>query len=195
MTTSEGTATPAERPAAEAETAPGSELSPKAAAARDTQERAPLTGRIAAPDDVGQLEQEIERTREHLGEMVQELAARMDPKSLARTKAAEVTGSVKSTTIQVRENAAARAESVRSQVLSQFATARQKAISASATGTDQLRGHVAAVGAPVWKAAPEPVRRAVTKGASTAREQWMPLAVTAGVLIVGYLAFRRWRGR
>ncbi len=150
---------------------------------------------MAAPDDAGQLEQEIERTREHLGETVQELAARMDLKSVARAKAAEVTGRVKSTTVQVRENGAARAESVRSQVVGQFATARQKAISAGATGKDQLRGQVAAVGAPVWEATPEPVRRAVTKGASTARERWMPLTVAAGVLIVGYLALRQWRRR
>ena len=184
MTTSEGTATPAGRPAAEAETATGGELSPKATAAGDAQDGAPLTGRIATPDDPGQLEREIERTREHLAETVQELAARVDVKSVARAKVAEV-----------RENAVARAESVRSQVLDQFTTARQKAISAGTTRKDQLRGQVAAVGAPVRKATPEPVRRAVTKGASTAREQWMPLAATAAVLIVGYLALRRWRAR
>jgi hypothetical protein len=35
----------------------------------------------------------------------------------------------------------------------------------------------------------------VTKGASGARDRWVPLAVVAGVLFVGYLALRKWNGR
>jgi Protein of unknown function (DUF3618) len=37
-----------------------------------------------------ELEQEIERTREHLGEMVDELAGRADVKARARARAAEL---------------------------------------------------------------------------------------------------------
>jgi hypothetical protein len=195
MTTSQGTGKPAEQPA-EAEAAPGTELSPRAAADGDAQETAPLTGRIAAaPDNQKQLEAEIERTREQLGETVQELVARVDVKSRARAKAAELTGAMKSTTLQARQNAAARAGSVRGQVADKTASARQKAMSASGTGKDQFRSRVAAVGGPVWEATPDQVRQAVTKGANGARERWMPIAVAAGVLIVGYLAIRRWNGR
>jgi Protein of unknown function (DUF3618) len=196
MTTSQGTGKPAERPAAEAEAVPGTELSPRAAADADAQEAAPLAGSIAAaPDDPQQLEAEIERTREQLGMTVQELVARADVKSRARAKAAELTGKLRDTTVQARQNAAARAGNARSQVVGKTAAARQKAISAGAARTDQLRSRAAAVGAPVWEATPEQVRRAVTKGASGARERWMPLAVGAGVLIVGYLALRQWRRR
>ena len=53
----------------------------------------------------------------------------------------------------------------------------------------------AAAGTPVWQASPEPVRQAVAKGASSARQRRAPLAVAAGVLIVGYLAIRWWRKR
>jgi hypothetical protein len=181
MTTSQGTGKPAERPAGESEAVPGTQLSRRAAADADGEEMATLTGSVAPiPDDPQQLEAEIERTREQLGETIQELVARTDVKSLARVKAAELTGSVRNTTVQARQNAAARAASARSQVADKMAAVRNRA---------------AAVGAPVWEATPEPVRRAVTKGASGARERWIPLAAAAGVLIAGYLTFRQLKTR
>jgi hypothetical protein len=74
---------------------------------------APLTGEVTAPPpDARQLEAEIERTREQLGETVQELVFRVDLKSRAQAKAAAVSGKVKDTTAQVRDNAAARAKDV-----------------------------------------------------------------------------------
>jgi hypothetical protein len=159
-------------------------------------ETAPLTGRVVAPaDDPRQLEAEIERTRAELGETVQELAARVDVKSRARAKATQLSGRVKTSTVQARKNAVARAGSVRTQVAGKTGGARQKAISAGAGGRDQLRNRAAAVGAPVWQATPEPVRRTVTKGAKSARERWIPLAAAAGVFIVGYLAIRQWSKR
>ncbi len=168
MSTSQGTGNPAERPAAQAQAAPATELSPRAAGDGEAQEAAPLTGSIAAaPGDTRQLQAEIERTREQLGETVQELVTRADMKGRARAKAAELRGTVRSTTAQVRRNAAARA--------------------------GNARGRATAVGAPVWQATPDPVRQAVTKGAGRARERWMPLALAAGVLILGYLALRQCR--
>jgi len=47
----------------------------------------------------------------------------------------------------------------------------------------------------VREATPEPVRRAVAEGASTARQRRVPLAVAAVTLIAGYLVFRWWRKR
>ena len=199
MNTSQGTGKPAERPAAErpaaeAEAASGTELSPRAAADGQAQEMAPLTGSIApAPDDPQQLEAEIERTREQLGQTVQELMARADVKTRARTKAAELTGRAKSTTVQARHNAAVRAGSVRGQVAGKAAAAQQRAMSAGGAGKDQLRNRATAMGAPVWEATPDQVRRTATKGASGAREHWMPLVMAAGALIAGYLVLRQWR--
>jgi hypothetical protein len=127
MTTSQGAGRSADPAAAEAGAVPGSGLSRTTAA----QETAPLTGSVAAaPGDSRQLEAEIERTRERLGETVQELVARVDVKSRARAKAAEMTGRVKATTVQARKNAAARAGSVRGQVAGTTAAVRQKAIPA-----------------------------------------------------------------
>jgi hypothetical protein len=194
MTTSEGARNSAGRPAAEAETAPGSELS-RPGTGTHAQETAPLTGVAAPPDDLRRLEAEIERTREQLGATVQELAARADVKTRARAKVAEVTGRVKTTTVQARTNAAARAGSVRGQVTGTTAAARQKAVSAGGAGRDQLRSRAVAVGGPVWEATPVQVRSAVAKGAGGARERWVPLTVAAGVLVVGYVAFTQWRRR
>lgn len=198
MTTSQGAGTqgagtPARQPASAAE-ASGSEVSPQATTDADKKETAPLTGRIAGPpDDLRQLEAEIERTREQLGDTVRELAARADVKSLARAKAAELRGRVKGSTSQARRTATAGAVNVRSQVAGKTVAARQKATSSGAARKDQLRNRAAAVSAPVWQATPEQVRRTVTNGASSAKERWMPLTLAAGVLIVGCLALRQWR--
>lgn len=81
MTTSEGAITPAEPDSA-------------------------ITGTVATPaNDPRQLELEIERTREQLGETVQELVARVDLVSRARGKASEISDRVKSTTVRARETA------------------------------------------------------------------------------------------
>jgi small-conductance mechanosensitive channel len=148
-------------------------------------------GAHAPPDDAEQLRQEIERTREQLGETVEQLAAKVDVKSRAQAKAAELTGRVKTTAARARQQTASRAGSVRSQLAGTAATARQRAISAGTAGKDQLQRRAA----PVREATPEPVRRAVAKGASAARERRVPLAVAAAVVIVGYLAVRQWRKR
>lgn len=97
MTTREGKAGPAEQTNAKPATAPGSDLSSRAGTGGATKETAPLTGTVAAPpDNARQLEREIERTREQLGETVQELIARVDVKGRALAKATAVTGQLRS---------------------------------------------------------------------------------------------------
>jgi hypothetical protein len=192
----QGVAIPAQRTADDKEAAPGSELSSQTATRGDVQETQPVTGSVAtAPDDVRQLQLQIERTREQLGETVQELLARVDVKARARAMATEVSGKCKSTMVQARNQAAIRAGGVRDQVAGNTVAARQKAASAGRAGKDQVRGRIVAAGTPAWEAMPEQVRRTVTKGASGARERWMPLAVAAGVVIIGYLAIRQWKVR
>jgi hypothetical protein len=94
-------------------------------------------------------------------------------KARARDKAAALTGRVRGKTSQARAQAAASAGKAK----------------------EQLSDRVVAVGTPVWQATPEPVRQAVAKGASSARQRRAPLAVAAGMLAVGLLAVRWWRRR
>ncbi len=182
MTTREGEARPEQRTAVQAETAPGSDPPARAATGGDTAETAPLSGTVAAPpDDARRLELEIERTREQLGETVQELIARADVKARALAKATEVSGKCKSTMVQARKHAATRAAGVRGQIAGKTVAARQRAASA---------------GAPAWEAMPAQMRQAAAKAAAGARQHWLPLAIAAGVVIVGCVAFRNgWHNR
>jgi hypothetical protein len=134
----------------------------------------------AAPGDPQELRQEIERTREQLGETVEQLAAKADVKGRAQVRAAEVSGRVKATTGQAWEKAAGRAGSMRGQLAGQAATGQKR---------------VTAAAAPVWDATPAPVRQAVQKGATAARQRRVPLAVASVALIAGYLVIRWWRKR
>lgn len=116
-----------------------------AAAEQPTGPEAMLDG--AVPDDEQELRQDIERTREQLGETVEQLAAKADVKARTRAKAADLAGQVKGKT------------------------------------------------APAWEAAPEPLRRTLSKGASAANQRRVPLAAAAASLVAAYLAFRWWRRR
>lgn len=71
------------------------------------------------------------------------------------------------------------------------AAVKQRAQSASQSGKEQF----AAAAGPVWDAAPEPVRQAVAKGASEARQRRVPIAAAVGALILGLLLLRKLRGR
>jgi ABC-type transporter Mla subunit MlaD len=196
MTTSGRARKPPGRRPTEADTTPNAVQSPDTAVAGGKPGKGPLAGGLsAAPDDRQQLEQEIERTREQLGETVEQLAAKADVKSRAQTRAAEVSRRVKTKASQARQQAAARAGNVCGQLAGKTAAARHQAVSAGAAGKDQLRSRVAAVGTPLREATPESLRLAAAKGASGARRYRAPLAVAAGVLVGGYLANRWWRKR
>jgi len=147
-----------------------------------------------ATDDVDELQHDIERTREHLGQTVGQLAAKADVKAVARGKATELSERVKGKTGQLRGQAAARAEGARSQLAGKTAVARHRAQSASEGRMTQVRDQVAAIGTPVWEATPEQVRNVVAKGAAGARRRRAPLAIGVGVLVLGLLIIRRWRG-
>ena len=58
-----------------------------------------------SPDDQQELEQEIEKTREQLGETVEALAAKVDVKARAREKLSQLTGRLKSKAIEARGKA------------------------------------------------------------------------------------------
>jgi Protein of unknown function (DUF3618) len=139
------------------------------------------------PVDEHELRQEIEQTREQLGETVEQLAAKTDVKGQARAKIAGLAGRVKDSTAQMRAKAAERSAGMRGQAAGKTALARQKA----AAG----RGRLQAQASGAWQVAPDGVRRTVAKGARTASQRRVPLAVAAVTLIAGYLVFRWWRKR
>jgi Protein of unknown function (DUF3618) len=144
----------------------------------------------APPDDVQELRQQVAQTREQLGETVEQLAAKADVKARAQGKATELADRVKGQAGQARSQAAARAGTVRDQLAGNAASVRRSAVDLGTAAKDQVSARVT----PAFQAAPEPARRAVAKGASTAREYRAPLAA-AGVLIVGLLMLRWWRKR
>jgi Protein of unknown function (DUF3618) len=139
------------------------------------------------PEDEQELLQEIGQTREQLGETVEQLVAKADVKGQARAKARELARRVKGMAARARAKAADRGAGVQSRVAGKAVMARDKA----AAGRDQLQARAAAA----WQAAPDGVRRTVSKGASTANKRRAPLAAAAATLIAGYLALRRWRKR
>jgi hypothetical protein len=102
-----------------------------------------------------------------------------------------VSEQVKSKADQARQGAAAKAETVLGQLADKTTAARQKAQSVGEAGKGQIHKQVA----PVWEAAPEPVRQAVTRGASSARQRRVPLVAAVAALVLGYLVVRRWKRR
>jgi hypothetical protein len=142
---------------------------------------------VTAPGDENELRQEIEQTREQLGETVEQLVAKADVTGRARAKAAGLAGRVKDSTAQVRAKTAGRGADMRSQAADKTESVRHKATA----GRDRLQARAAGV----WQTAPEGARRTVAKAADTAGQRRVPLAVAAAALVAGYLAFRWWRRR
>jgi hypothetical protein len=220
MSTSGQAGKPAQQPAAEADRISGGGQPAGPAAMGDAEETYPHAGGAAGTSPGGgpaadaataeglleadsqpaaeegpvgeaELRQEIEQTRKQLGETVEQLTAKPDVKGRARAKAAELAGRAKSTTAQMRTQAVTQVGSVRGQLAGKSAMTRQKLVAAAGTAKTQLQARAA----PVREATPEPVRRAVAKGASTAQQRRVPLAVAAVTLIAGYLVFRWWGKR
>jgi len=124
-----------------------------------------------APDDPEQLKAKIEQAREPLGATVDQLTAKADVKGRAQARAADLTDRAKAKTSQARQQAAVQAGSARSQLAATTAAAREQASS-------------------VGQAVPESVKRVVVKGGQAARQHRKPLAIAAGVLILGTLLVR-----
>jgi hypothetical protein len=117
---------------------------------------------------VPEIQQEIERTREHLGETVEELAAKADLKARARAKVAEVKAKAQDKATQVSERV------------------RDK----TADLPGRVRGKTADLPGRVKNRAAD-VSGRVTRSQVTQR-RW-PLAVTAGLVVVGAAVI--WRRR
>jgi Protein of unknown function (DUF3618) len=171
-------------------------------------------------DDPQGLQQEIERTREHLGETVEALMAKVDVKARAQDEAGRLIGRLKSTVVKARRQAAARAAQarrqaadkaagrrrqatvqgrhVRRQVADKAAGPLQQAASLGGTVAEQVKPQAAAVAAGISKVTPEPVKQAAGNAAATARARRTPLLAGVGAIVAGlagWLLFQRWRRR
>ena len=170
------------------------------------------------PDDPQGLQQEIERTREHLGETVEALVAKVDVKARAQDEASRLIGRLKARVIEARQQAAARAgrgataggrqdrrataEGDRPGPPRATSGRRHDGRAAAAGGVGRRLGQVkpqaAAVAAGISKVTPEQVKQAAGNAAATARRRRTPLLAAVGAVgagLVGWLLFQRWRRR
>ena len=79
------------------------------------------------PDDPQALQEEIARTREHLGQTVEALVAKVDVKARAQDEAGRLIGRLKAKAVQARQQAASRAAQARRQAADKTAGPRQQA--------------------------------------------------------------------
>ena len=172
----------------------------------------------AAPgpaDDPQELQEEIERTREHLGQTVEALMAKVDVKARAQDEASRLIGRLKARAVQARQQAAAarrqaadktagarqqataQGRHVRRQVADSTAGPREQAASLGGTVAEQVKPQAAAVAAGISKVTPEPVKQAAGSAVATARQRRTPLLAigVVGAGLAGWLLFQRWRRR
>jgi hypothetical protein len=161
------------------------------------------------PDDPQGLQQEIERTREHLGQTVEALVAKVDVKARAQDEAGRLVGRLKARVIGARQQAAdktagprqqasAQGRHVRRQVADKTAGPLQQAAAIGGSVAEQVRPQAAAVVAGISNVTPEQVRQVAGNAAATARRRRRPLLAAVGAVgagLIGWLLFQRWRRR
>ena len=89
------------------------------------------------PGDAEQLKAQIEQTREQLGRTAEQLVAKADVKARAQAKVSDLAQRAKDATSQVREQAAAQADSARGQLV----TGRDRLQSQAPDVLKQARNH------------------------------------------------------
>jgi Protein of unknown function (DUF3618) len=131
------------------------------------------------PSDPQALAQDIERTRQQLGDSVEALVAKADVSAQVRGKAVEMKGRVAGAAGVAADRITAKTADLRHQL---------------PAATSDVTQAVAAGGAKAWQITPAPVQQATTRAARTVRERPGPYAATAGVLLLlGWLVWRRGR--
>ncbi|HEY7921273.1 MAG TPA: DUF3618 domain-containing protein [Streptosporangiaceae bacterium] len=160
------------------------------------------------PDNPEALVEEINRTREELGNTVDALAAKADMKARAQQRATEVSGQLKSRVRDVTQGLSGKADQLKGEVSGRAAGARQavtengktalgagepvtKSIAsrASQAGTTAqgvatkagttAQGVATKAGATVWAATPEPVQQRARRAAATVNQHRVPFAAAA----------------
>jgi hypothetical protein len=154
----------------------------------------PADAGSSVPDDPEQLRQDIERTREQLGETVEALVAKTDVKAQAKGKVNNLTDRLKGGTAQAKEQATARVAQARDQLSAKTNDAKQSATTNGATARDQLQARATVVGSKVRDVTPEPVQRAARHAAArTSPRQAVAAAVVAGVALISLILVRKRR--
>ena len=162
----------------------------------------------APPDNPEALVEEINRTRDELGNTVEALAAKVDVKSRAQQKATEVSGQLKDKVRDVTQGLSGKAGTLKGEVTDRAAGARQAAAengktmlgagqpvtqtiasrAAQAGATAQSAAVQAAAtaqsaatqaGAAAWAATPEPVQQRARRAAATVNQHRVPFAAAA----------------
>ncbi|HEY8043206.1 MAG TPA: DUF3618 domain-containing protein [Streptosporangiaceae bacterium] len=158
-------------------------------AAEGTGEQA---GAEVLPDRPDALVEEINRTREELGNTVEALAAKVDVKARAQQKAAEVSGQLKSKLQDATQGLSGKAGQLRGEAsgrtaggTAQSAAARAQSAATQAGATAQSAA--AQAGRTAWAATPEPVQQRARKAAAIVNEHQVPFAAAtaAGALVLG----------
>ena len=148
----------------------------------------------APPDNPDALVEEINRTREDLGNTVEALAAKVDVKARAQQKATEVSGQLKGKVRDVTQGLSGKADQLKGEVTDRAAGARQAVAGNGKTvlGSGQpvtktIAGRAAQAGATAWAATPEPVQQRARRAAATVDQHRVPFAaaVAAGALLLG----------
>jgi hypothetical protein len=157
------------------------------------------------PDNPDALVEEINRTREELGNTVEALAAKVDVKARAQQKATEVSGELKTKVRDLTQGLSGKAGQLKGEVSSRSAGARQavtengktvlgagqpvtKTFTSRATQAGATARSVATQGgATVWAATPEPVQQRARQAAATVDQHRVPFAaaIAAGSLLLG----------
>lgn len=163
------------------------------------------SGPAAPPDNPEALVEEINRTREELGNTVEALAAKVDVKARAQQKATEVSEQLKTMVRDMTQGLSGKAGQLKGEVGDRAAGARQavaengktvlgagqpvtKTIASRAAQAGTTAQSVAAqAGATAWAAAPEPVQRQARRAAATVNQHPVPFAAAAaaGALLLG----------
>ncbi len=169
------------------------------------------SGPGAPPDNPEALVEEINRTREELGNTVEALAAKVDMKARAQQKATEVSGQVKSKVRDVTQGLSGKAGQLKGEVTDRAAGARQAvaengktvlgsgqpvtktiASRAAQAGTT-VQSAATQAGATAWAATPEPVQQRARRAAATVNQHRVPFAAAtavAALLVGGWLVAR-----
>jgi hypothetical protein len=151
-------------------------------------------GNSGVPDDPELLREDIERTREHLGDTVEALVAKADVKSQAKDKVGQLTDRLKDTTTQAKDQATTRVTQAKGQLTSKTQDVKQAATTNGAQGRDQIQARATAVGSKVRDVTPEPVQRAARHAAErTSPRQAAIAAAAVGVAVLGFILIRRRR--
>jgi gas vesicle protein len=163
------------------------------------------------PDNPEALVDEINRTREELGNTVEALAAKVDVRTRAQQRATEVSGQLKSKVRDVTQGLSGKADQLKDEVSGRTAGARQvvtengktvlgagepvtKGIASRASQAGATAQAVATkAGATAWAATPEPVQQRAKRAAATVNQHRVPFAAAAAagaLLLTGWLVVR-----